>query len=75
MVFVKEQQFGREWLLFLENVASKYRRFRTVKKNEQSISKIISQKLVKTKGFDLIIQDHKLVVKNKGDVFFESSLT
>lgn len=75
MVFVKEQQFGREWLLFLENVASKYSRFRTVKKNEQSISKIISQKLVKTKGFDLIIQDHKLVVKNKGDVFFESSLT
>jgi len=73
--FVKRNQFGEQWKLFLKDVITVFRKYRDDKRNEQGIFKIISQKLVKTKGFDLNMQDHKLEVKHKGVLFFESSLS
>ncbi len=73
--FVKRNQFGEQWKLFLKDVIAIFRKYRDDKRNEQSIFKIISQNLVKTKGFELNMQDNKLVVKHKGGLFFESSLS
>lgn len=72
--FVKKNQFGEQWKLFLKEVIAVFRKYRDDKRNERSVFEIISQELVKTKGFKLIIQDHKLVVENKGVLFFESNL-
>lgn len=74
LAFVKKNHSGDKWKVFLKEVVAVFRKYRDDKRNEQSIFKIISQKLVKTKGFDLTIQDQKLVVKNNDVLFFESSL-
>ncbi|PWK16965.1 uncharacterized protein DUF1887 [Arcicella aurantiaca] len=74
LAFVKKSQFGETWKAFLKDVVAVFRKYKEDRRNEQSIFKIISQKLVKTKGFDLTIQDYKLSVKNNDALFFESSL-
>lgn len=72
--FVKKNQFKEEWKVFLKDVVAVFRKYRDDKRNEQSIIKILSQRLVKTKGFDLTIIDTTFLVNYKGVLFFKSSL-
>ncbi len=76
LAFVKKSQLGETWKAFLKEVVAEIRRYRNRDNriNEQSLFTIISQKLVKINAFELVVDDGKLQVKNKGSLFFESSL-